>query len=252
MTVDFFKQKYGYEIEGMWMPRVTAVTSLVSRSNFFALSRIGGFQASADWGTLVHSAIEHFLKGEKIAVDSRIAPSMEIFKKWQKEHCLEIENLEEHIEKRVFDTEKYYAGTIDLVAKVEGRRGIIDLKTGTAIREEHSLQTAAYFSAYNKSQAKANICETRWILRVDQYAECKGCFAKKRAKGGKERVAEGNPFCNHQWSAIKGEIECKELTNHEHDTEAFLSAKELWEWYNKDWLSRIANYPKKLTQKILI
>ncbi len=97
MTVDFFKQKYGYEIEGFWMPRVTAVTSLVSKANFFAS------QASADWGTLVHSTIEHILKGEKVAIDPRILPSIEIFKKWQKTHGLEIENSNECIEKRVFN-----------------------------------------------------------------------------------------------------------------------------------------------------
>lgn len=252
MTVDFFKQKYGYEIEGFWMPRVTAVTSLVSKANFLALSRIEGFQASADWGTLVHSTIEHFLRGEEVTVDSRIAPSVEIFKKWQKEHNLEIENPEEHIEKRVFDKENCYAGTIDLIARVEGRRGIIDIKTGSAIREEHSLQTAAYFAAYNKNEAKSQLCETRWILRIDQYKQCLGCFAKKREKGKKERVSEGNPFCNHQWGAAKGEIEFRELTNYAYDISAFLSAKELWEWYNMDWLKRIINYPKRVSQKVLL
>ncbi len=252
MTVDFFKQKYGYEIDGMWLPRVTAVTSMVSKTNFLALSRFEGFQASTDWGTLVHSAIEHLLKGEKTIIDPRIVPSVEIFKAWQKEHSLEIENPQEHIEKRVFDKENCYAGTVDLIAKVDGRLGLIDLKTGSLIREEHSLQTAAYFSAYNKSQKKSEACQTRWILRIDQYEQCRGCFAKRRTKSGRERTTQGNPSCNHQWGEIKGEIEFKELTSHEHDLNAFLSAKELWVWYNKDWLSRITNYPVKFLQKVLI
>lgn len=120
------------------------------------------------------------------------------------------------------------------------------------MRDEYSLQTAAYFGAYNKGKAKSEQCETRWILRIDQYSHCLGCFAKKREKGGKVRVAEGNQFCNHQWSAVEGIVELAELQNHEHDIEAFLSAKELWEWYHKDLLGKIENYPKKLRKKMLI
>ncbi len=252
MTVDFFKQKYGYEIDGLWMPRVTAVTSLISRANFLALSWAERFRASADWGTLVHSTIEALLKGEKTSVDPRVAPSIEVFLRWKEANSLEIKNPHIHIEKRVFDKEQCYAGTIDLVARVRGRLGIIDIKTGSSIREEYFLQTAAYFAAYNKNEGEAEHCQTRWILRIDQYEQCRGCFAKRRVKDQKERITGGNPFCNHQWSAIKGEIEFKELPNHEHDIEAFLSAKEVWEWYHRDWLKRIANYPKRIFQKVLL
>ena len=73
MTVDFFKQKYGYDIEGFWMPRVTAVTALLSKANFFAS------QGSADWGTLVHATIAQLLLGNPITIDSRIVPSIRAF-----------------------------------------------------------------------------------------------------------------------------------------------------------------------------
>lgn len=252
MTVDFFKQKYGYEIEGFWFPRVTAVTSLFSKASFFASgARLPLWQASADWGTLVHSTIANFLLKKPQDIDQRIVPSVEIFKKWQKTHGFEIQNPKEHIEKRIFDKENCYAGTADLIARVGGKLGLIDIKTGTEIREEHSLQTAAYFAAYNLGKGKLETCETRWILRIDQYKECMGCFAKMREKSQKESVSQGNPLCNHQWSVVKGEIEFRELVNHEQDLQAFLSAKEVWEWYNKDWLSKIINYPKTVSQQIL-
>ena len=60
MTVDFFRQRYGYEIEGVWLPRVTAITSIISKSFLFAS------QGSADWGTLVHSTIASTLKKEAV------------------------------------------------------------------------------------------------------------------------------------------------------------------------------------------
>ncbi|OHA64371.1 MAG: hypothetical protein A2842_00580 [Candidatus Wildermuthbacteria bacterium RIFCSPHIGHO2_01_FULL_48_25] len=239
MTLDYFKQKYGHEVEGLWVPRVTAVTGFVSKGNGF------WNRGSADWGTLVHQSVASLLKGEKGEPQESVMPSIQAFSKWQKAHHFEIESIEE-VEKKVFDRENLYAGTVDIIGRVKGKKGIIDLKTSSEIRQEHSLQTAAYFAAYNSGSTKEK-CETRWILRIEQYEECKGCFAKKKTK-----VSGGNPFCNHVWGGPKSELEFKELENQAHDLEAFLSAKELWEWYNREWLNQIPNYPKKLSQKVLI
>lgn len=246
MTVDFFKRKYGYEIEGMWLPRVTAITSLVARGNMFAM------QSSADWGILVHETIGKLLKGEHADIDAKIIPSLDAFLHWKNEQKLEIANPQEHIEKRVFDSQHFYAGTVDLVATIQGSLSVIDFKTGIAIRNEHFLQTAAYLFAYNQSMSVSLQCHARSIVRIDQYGECKGCLAKKRQKGRKETVSEGHPSCFHQWSEVKGEIEFRNLPDHKEDFEAFLSAKEVWEWYYKGMLKRIPNYPQKVAQKILL
>lgn len=246
MTLEYFKHKYGYEIEGMWMPRVTAITALVSRSFF-----IGSF-ASVDWGVAVHSAIEKILKGEKYIADQKIAPSLQAFEKWRKAQGVKITNPTGDIEAKVYDFENGYAGTIDMVAEVQGKRGVVDLKTGNGMRDEYSLQTAAYLNAYNKGVQKKFHADTRWILRIDQYEECKGCLAKKKEKSGKERVLGGNSWCNHQWSHPVGEAEFLELEGQKEDLEAFLAAKEVWEWYHRSFLRKVANYPKNITQKVLI
>ena len=139
-----------------------------------------------------------------------------------------------------------------MVAVVQERRGIVDLKTGNGIRDEYSLQTAAYLNAYNKGVAKKLQASTRWILRIDQYEECKGCFAKKKEKDGKVRISEGKEWCNHQWSLPTGEAEFLELKGYEEDLQAFLAAKEVWEWYHRSFLKKVANYPKNSVQKVLI
>ena len=133
MSIDFFKQKYGYEIEGVWLPRVTAVTSLVSKSFLFSN------QGSADWGTLVHSAIASILKKEVVGTLSSIQPSLAAFHEWQREYRVKILDPQTHIEKRVYDMEAGYAGTIDMVAEVQGTVGVVDLKTSNGIREEYFL-----------------------------------------------------------------------------------------------------------------
>lgn len=246
MTVDFFKFKYGYEIEGIWLPRVTAVTSLISKSFLFSN------QGSADWGTLVHSTVASILKREPVEALASIQPSLAAFHEWQKEYRVRIIDPQAHIEKRVYDMDAGYAGTIDMVAEVQGTVGVIDLKTSNGMQDAYLLQTAAYLNAYNKGVSKKEQGKTRWILRIDQYQECRGCLARKKEKDGTQRIAKGKASCNHQWGQAKGEVEFQELPDQQKDLEAFLSAKEVWEWSHRDMLKRIANYPKNVLQKVLI
>lgn len=256
MTVDFFKEKYGYEIEGAWLPRVTAIIALSSTPYFAKGAGSGEARAhllrAAEWGSISHETIGKILKGERFEVEAKIAISIDAFLHWRKENPIRIADPEQDIEKRVFDMDNGYAGTLDFVAKVQGVVGIIDLKTSTQIRKEFALQTAAYMNAYNKNNGSTYRCEKRWILRLDQYQECVGCLAKRREKYGSAKTTGGNPLCNHQWSPSKGEVEFREMDNYEKDLDAFLELKERWEVKNKDWLSKIPNYPKNIRQRVLL
>ena len=247
MTVDLFKERFGYEIEGVWFPRVTSITSPMQKKWW-------GMRKAAEWGTLIHETVEAMLRGENVSPDAKCAVAIETFLRWQSEYPLRISDPINDIETRVWDLEYGYAGTIDIVAEVEGVRGIIDLKTSTAVVKEHFLQTAAYLHAYNKTRGESRPCQTRWILRIDQYQECKGCLAKLRIKYGSLSVSGGKSanwrICNHQWGAAKGEIEFQELKEYERDLEQFFDLKERWEWTNREWLAKIPNYEKNIRQHI--
>ena len=242
MTLDFFKRKYGYEIDGVWFPRVTTITSSVREG-------WPGLRRAAEWGTSVHEAIEGILRGESVLYEPRLAVTIKTFVEWQNAFPIKIRDPQNDIEFRVVDLEHGYAGTVDVVAEVDGVLGIVDLKTSTAIVREHALQTAAYLNAYNAMRENHEKCKTRWILRVDQYQQCVGCLAKKREKYGRARVAGQSAnwrACNHQWSDLKGEVEFRELAAYEKDLEAFFALKERWEWANKEWLGKIPNYEKSI------
>jgi hypothetical protein len=253
MNVDYFKKKYGHEIGGIWVPRVTAITDIIAKPallRYYAAQE--SFEAaqvqlrnSANWGTLTHSTIEQIFKGYKVEIDPKIAPSIEAFFEWKNQHQIRILDPEKDIERTVFDPENFYAGKLDALIEIDGELGILDVKTGTGIWEEYFLQTAAYLNAYNKMVNDKEKAGKRWILRIDQYQECVFCGAKQRIKSGKAIIKGGNPYCNHKFTPPKGIVEFKELPNFEHDIKAFLSAKELWEWYNREFLKQIKNYPKK-------
>ena len=252
MDIDFFKRKYGHEVNGIWVPRVTAITDIVAKPallRYYAAQE--SYQAaqtqlknSANWGTLTHNTIEQILKGIQPQIEPKIAPSINAFFEWQKKHQVKILDPENDIEKPLFDEENLYAGRMDALVEIDGELGILDIKTGTGIWNEYYLQTAAYLNAYNKTAPQTKQAKKRWILRVEQYEKCIFCGAKRRKKSGKEIIKGGNPYCHHQFSQEIGVFEFKDLGEAEHDIQAFLHARELWEWYNKDILKQIDNYPR--------
>jgi len=252
MTLEYFMRKYGHEVGGLWVPRVTAITDIMAKPGLlkyyaaqqsYAAAQIK-LRNSANWGTLTHETIEKILKGEKPEIHPKILPSIEAFLEWKSQHQIKILDPENDIEKLIFHPEELYAGRMDALIEIDGKLGVLDVKTGTGIWEEYFLQTAAYLGAYNNISKEHEKAQTRWILRVDQFQECVFCGAKKREKSGEEVIKGGDPFCNHKFTEPKGFVEFKELPNFEHDFEAFLNAKRLWEWYYREYLSQIENYPK--------
>lgn len=254
MTFEMFQTGCGYEVEGVWLPRVTDITTVYPRPqilryyaefpNFMAAQKT--LAQMADWGVRIHQAVQEELRGARPEPDAVLEPSLAAFRQWRSAVRIELPSGGNDIEARVFDLENAYAGTVDVLARVNGRLGIMDIKTGSAVHEEYGLQTAAYLNAYNSRAPEGAKAETRWILRIDQYQECLGCGAKRRTKGGRARVAGGHRHCCHQWSPEKGAVEFKELSGQERDLEGFLAVKDLWEWYHRKWLRKIPHYPKNL------
>ncbi len=258
-NIEKFKVRYGYEKEGFWLPRVTTITSVVSKPGLFRyyaqhnnfISAQNALNHSAEWGTAVHKAVEMFLKDVKHRPEEKILHSVGAFRDWQNQNMVRIFNPKDDIEKTIFDLDNFYAGTLDILAEVNGVLGILDIKTGAGIWDEYGLQLAAYMNAYNKNTPVKKQAKTRWILRLDQFEQCVICGAKKRVKSGKPKVTGGKKDCGHQFSQTKGVFEFKELSGFKEDLQGFLSAKKLWEWCNRNYLKEIVNYPQnKKTQTL--
>ena len=128
------------------------------------------------------------------------------------------------------------------MALIDGKLGILDIKTSQAIYRDYNLQTSAYIAALHGS---LNNLQTRWILRIDQTKICLKCGAVLRSKGGRDKIRApkvkngvNHEKCEHKWSELRGEIELKEFPYWQEDYKAFLGAKKLWEWENEYWLKK--------------
>ena len=241
-TLPEFMKGNGYEADGIWYPRVTAIVSIKAKPALYAfyasMPSLAAGEAmkdkSAEEGTLIHETIEAILKKESVTIPASIQPAVAAFQNFYDSNPVIVHQVEE----RLVSQRHRYAGTMDVLAEINGQLGVLDIKTSLAIYRDYQIQTAAYVEALKeRSDLPSHL--TRWILRIDQNRQCLRCGATLREKGGRQKIRRGTADCAHQWSELIGEYEIKELTDVEADIGAFLAAKKLWEWENDFWLKRI-------------
>lgn len=252
-----FKELMGYELENGWYPRVTKILEVKSKSgldNFFR--EMGHYAAvedvknkSAEEGSRVHEVIQKHLTGKLEQVPDDMAHVVSAFDEFNKTQGIVFHP--EFVERRIWSGMHRFAGTVDALASIGGKFGVLDIKTSTGFFPEYNLQTAAYVLALQEVGVKEAIglprdIETRWILRIDQQKTCDACGAKMREKGGRVKIRNGTSKVatrceenEHQWGSVKGEIEMKEFPYFYKDIKAFLAAKTLWEWEHNYWLRQI-------------
>ncbi len=242
-----FKETCGYEIDNFWYPRVTKIVEIkakpalyrfyASMNNFDEGERMK--QKSAEEGTLIHETVEALLLGEHPAIPSSVAPSIRAFEEFTDKNSIQVNK--EFVERRLVNFEERYAGTLDAIAVIDGRVGILDIKTSQEVYRDYNLQTSAYMAAMKDIVPEL---ETRWILRIDQTRRCKKCGSLLRSKGGRDKVRlnwrnYSSRTCVHEWGQMEGEVELKEFPTWHEDYHAFLGAKKLWEWEHIDWLKKV-------------
>ena len=246
-----FKSLSGYEINGTWYPRVTKIVEIKAKPALYKYyGDLNSFaegekvkKISAGEGTLIHETAEKILIGESPAIDPSIAPAIKAFVEFFEKNNIQVDK--DFIEKQVVNFDERYAGTLDALALIDGKFGVLDIKTSQAIYRDYNLQTSAYMGALEKDFPNL---QSRWILRIDQIKKCVKCGASLRTKGGRDKIRparNGNnkalPMCpdeTHEWSELTGEIELKEFPYWQEDFKAFLGAKKLWEWENDYWLKQ--------------
>ena len=122
---------------------------------------------AADKGKFVHEWCESYIKGEdpKLPVNTELRNAVSKFLEWVNTNNVEF--LE--TEKIVYSQKYNYAGTLDFIAKVNGKIMLGDFKTSTGIYDEYFFQTSAYQQAYLEEYPDKKI-EGNIIVRIGKDA----------------------------------------------------------------------------------
>src|SRR3989338_3484974 len=145
-----FKEACGYTIDDIWYPRVTKIVSIKAKPALYRFyGEAASFKAaaaitekSAEEGTLIHETVEGLLLGKNPEIPTSVAPAVKTFLQF-----IETKNIQvspELVERRVVHYGERYAGTVDALAIIDGKFGVLDIKTSQAIYRDYNLQTSAY------------------------------------------------------------------------------------------------------------
>jgi hypothetical protein len=241
-----FKEQCGYTIDDVWYPRVTKIVSIKSKpALYYYYGEAKSYKAaqeateqSAKEGTAIHEAVEGLILGKNPEIDNSIMPAVKSFLEFFEKNNIQV--TPDLVERRIVNYNHRYAGTVDAIALIGGKLGVLDIKTSQAIYRDYSLQTSAYMDALKDEFRNL---QTRWILKIDQIQTCNRCMSRRRVKGGNEKIkinwkSSLAKTCPHDWSEMRGDIELQEFPYWQKDFEGFLGAKRLWEWENESWLQK--------------
>jgi hypothetical protein len=103
---------------------------------------------AGDIGTLVHEAIEQYIKTgkEEAPVHEKAKVCFENFIKWVKDKKV----IFTESERKIYSQRLRYAGTMDFVCKIGGMTFVGDIKTASGVYDEMWFQCSGYQQAYEE------------------------------------------------------------------------------------------------------
>ena len=178
MSLKFYPASHRYKLDGSWVPGVTTLIgkglpkpalpywSAKMVAEWVAdnpdltedLKRLGGrgpavaFLKELPWqkrdeaairGTDVHALAERLVHGDEVEVPEHLAAHVQGYVDW-----LDATNVEPLLTERPCASRQWqYAGTFDLIARIDGVTWMLDVKTSSGVYGSMALQLAAYANA---------------------------------------------------------------------------------------------------------
>ena len=162
--INFLDRRVYKRSEGVYYPSVTTILQYMPKNKFFEswLKDVGHnadliMRRAGKEGTQVHEACEKLVLGEEVnwmddygnAKYSQIVWEMIIkFYEFWNTYKPELISTEDF----VFSDEYKFAGTADLVVKMDGETWLLDLKTSNSLHKSYDLQLAAYAKALEETK----------------------------------------------------------------------------------------------------
>ena len=162
--INFLDRRVYKRSEGVYYPSVTTILQYMPKNKFFEswMKDVGHnadliMRRAGKQGTQVHEAAEKLVEGEEVqwmdeygnAKYSQIVWEMILrFADFWKTHKPELISAEDF----VWSDEHKFAGTADLVVKMDGEVWLLDIKTSNSLHKSYDLQLASYAKGLEESK----------------------------------------------------------------------------------------------------
>jgi len=141
--LEFAESTHIYKLNGIIIPSVTTVLGPLNNLKYDGISE-KTLENAAEKGSAVHKAIENFIEFGIEDIESEHRGYFDGFMKWWQEKKPEPVG----VERRVYHRVMLYAGTVDLIAYIDGVLTLIDYKTTYAMNDmTFSVQLEGYSQA---------------------------------------------------------------------------------------------------------
>ena len=190
--INFLDRRVYKRGEGVYYPSVTTILQYMPKNKFFEtwMKDVGHnadliMRKAGKEGTQVHEAAEKLVEGEEIswmdeygrAKYSQIVWEMILkFAEFWKTYKPELISSEQF----VWSDKHKFAGTADIVCKMNGETWLIDIKTSNSIHKSYDLQLASYAKGLEESRG----------IKIDRTAVL-WLKAHSRGPSKKEGVYQG-------------------------------------------------------------
>lgn len=143
--LQFEERKHKYLLNGIEIPSMTTIMEPL-KDKVYGTVDPELIAAAARKGTVVHNAIENYLKYDFVDCPKEQEGYLDAFHEW----LMKYEPTVEAVEARVYHKILRYAGTCDLICQINGARTLVDYKTSYTVQPMlHSVQLEGYARAWD-------------------------------------------------------------------------------------------------------
>lgn len=165
--LDFDPTSHSFTLDGLPIPNVTRVLAPLQDMN----PGYAFLEQARRRGTAVHAMTEQYddarrrlelWKPDDDPMAEVVAPYLDAWAKFLDDTGFEVHAIEE----QVFSRRHRYAGILDRLGVLNGRRVVIDIKATAAISPVMGIQLAAYQAAVNEGRPKAEQYPKRFVCQL--------------------------------------------------------------------------------------
>lgn len=157
----FYDESHSYTVDGVAVPSVSELTRFISRELYGEVAQYI-LDNAAERGTKVHKATEALDKFGTVEVEDDLVPYLKAYMAFLREHSPAWEKIEWSVAR-----EALYAGTIDRLGQVDGKKAILDIKTTANITPGHRvLYTAAQNLYRMAAEPQVGQLDVLYILQL--------------------------------------------------------------------------------------